>query len=141
MTAKEYLSQAYRLDQRINSDIAELGRLRLMSQNISSPGFEEHYNATRNTDAPFVKQVEKIMELEKTINEEIDRLVDLKVQIRLTIDSVKNTDERMVLRYCYVDHMTWEQIGDELRADSRTVRRWHENALTHVVMPKNPIQI
>jgi len=106
MTAKEYLSQAYRLDQRINSDIAELGRLRLMSQNISSPGFEEHYNATRNTDAPFVKQIEKIMETEKTINEEIDRLVNLKAQIRLTIDSAKNTDERMVLRYRYVDHMS-----------------------------------
>lgn len=141
MTAKEYLSQAYRLDQRINSDIAELGRLRLMSQNISSPGFEEHYNATRNTDAPFVKQIEKIMELEKTINEEIDRLVDLKAQIRLTIDSVQNTDERMVLRYRYVDHMTWEQIGMTLYADPRTVRRWHGNALNHVVMPENPIQI
>ena len=141
MTPKEYLSQAYRLDQRINSDIAELGRLRLMSQNISSPGFEEHYNATRNTDAPFVKQIEKIMELEKTINEEIDRLVDLKAQIRITIGSVKNTDERMVLRYRYVDHMTWEQIGMTLYADPRTVRRWHGNALNHVVMPENPIQI
>lgn len=141
MTAKEYLSQAYRLDQRINSDITELNRLRQMSQSISSPGFEERNKANRNTNAPFVKQVEKIMALEKTINEEIDQLVTLKTQIRLTIDSVQDTDERMVLRYRYVDCMTWEEIGMTMYADPRTVRRWHGNALTHVVMSENPIQI
>ena len=37
MTAKEYLHQAYRLDQKINSDIEELSSLREMSGSISSP--------------------------------------------------------------------------------------------------------
>lgn len=36
MKVKEYLGQAYRLDQRINSDIEELGKLREMSSSISS---------------------------------------------------------------------------------------------------------
>ena len=35
MTAKEYLSQAYRLDQRIDSNIAEITRLREMACGIS----------------------------------------------------------------------------------------------------------
>ena len=52
MTVKEYLGQAYLLDQRINSYTIECEELRLMSESISSPGFEEHYNASRNTDAP-----------------------------------------------------------------------------------------
>ena len=34
MTAKEYLRQAYRLDHRINSDIAELERLREMASSV-----------------------------------------------------------------------------------------------------------
>ena len=41
MTAKEYLSQAYRLDQRIDSNIAEITRLREMACGISSPSWEE----------------------------------------------------------------------------------------------------
>ena len=41
MTAKEYLSQAYRLDQRINSNIEEISRLREMVCSISSPSWEE----------------------------------------------------------------------------------------------------
>ena len=36
MTVKEYLGQAYLLDNRINSDTKELEELRLMSQTISS---------------------------------------------------------------------------------------------------------
>ncbi|MCD8107282.1 MAG: RNA polymerase subunit sigma-70 [Oscillospiraceae bacterium] len=140
MTAKEYLSQEYRLDQRINSDIAELSRLRTMSKSISSSGYEEKYGQKR-AEAPFVKQVEKIVLLENMVNAEIDRLVELKAQIRLTIDTVSDTNERMVLRMRYIENKTWEKIGLEMFADSRTVRRWHGNALNHVVMPENPIKI
>ncbi len=55
MKVKEYLGQAYRLDQRINSDIEELGKLREMSNSISSPTWEERVQTSRNTDAPFVR--------------------------------------------------------------------------------------
>ena len=65
MTAKEYLSQAYRLDQRIDSNIAEITRLREMACGISSPSWEEKVQTSRNTDAPFVRCLEKIMDLEK----------------------------------------------------------------------------
>ncbi|MCD7722731.1 MAG: DUF1492 domain-containing protein [Clostridiales bacterium] len=137
--AKAYLSQAFLLDQCINSNIAELSKLRLMSQSISSQGCDEHYNATVNTQAPFVKQIEKIMLLEETINNEIDRLVDLKTQIRQTIDALPDINERMVLRYRYIEQMSFEQIGFEMCAVTRTVRRWHANALSHIVLPNNSI--
>ena len=68
MTAKEYLSQAYRLDQRIDSNIAEITRLREMACGISSPSWEEKVQTSRNTDAPFVRCLEKIMDLEKVVN-------------------------------------------------------------------------
>ena len=124
MKVKEYLGQAYRLDQRINSDIEELGKLREMSSSIASPCLEERVQTSRNTDAPFVRSLMKIMELEDKINAEIDNLVELKKQIR-----------------SYIHNLTWEQIGDELHADRTTVYRWHNSALNHVVMPENPIKI
>ena len=141
MTPKEYLKQAYSLDHRINSDIAELGRLREMSTSISSPSLGEKVQTNRNTDAPFVKCLERIYALEERINEEIDLLVNLKEEIRSVIDMVSNTDERMVLRYRYIHNYTWEQIGDVLGADSRTVRRWHGQALGHVTLPENLLKI
>ena len=141
MTSKEYLRQAYRLDQRINSDIEEVARLRDMATSITSPALGDKVQTSRTGDAPFVRSVEKILLLEEKINGEIDTLVDLKEQMRGVIEAVPDTDERMVLRYRYVHNLTWEQIGTEMNADARTVRRWHGSALLHVVLPENPIKI
>lgn len=141
MTAKEYLKQAYRLDHRINSDIAEMERLREMAASVSATDFKEHYNPNRPTEAPFVHCLEKVFELQEKINAEIDNLIDLKDQMRDVIDKVANPDEQMVLRYRYIHNLTWEQIGDELCADESTVRRWHRQALNNVKVPESPILI
>jgi DNA-directed RNA polymerase specialized sigma subunit len=141
MTAKEYLRQAYRLDQKINSDLEEVASLREMTNSISSPQLSERVQTSRKGDAPFTRCLDKILELEDKINKEIDLLVELKKEIRMVITMVEDTDERMVLKYRYVHNYTWEQIGNELNADARTVRRWHGKALLHVVLPENPITI
>lgn len=141
MTAKEYLRQAYRLDQKISSDLEEVASLREMSASVSSPQLTERVQTSKNTDAPFVRALEKIMDLEERINNEIELLMELKKEIRVVITTVEDTDERMVLKYRYVHNYTWEQIGNELHADARTVRRWNGKALQHVIMPENPITI
>lgn len=141
MTAKEYLRQAYRLDNRIDSHIKELGRLREMAYSISSPSLGERVQTTKSGQAPFVRNIEKIMEQEQKIDEEIDMLVDLKAQMRDVIKEVEEVDEQLVLRYRYIHNMTWDEISDELSADNSTVRRWHGQALLHVELPENPIKI
>ena len=141
MTSKEYLRQAYRLDQKIQSDIEEVTRLRAMSVSISAPVSGEKVQASPPSDAPFARCVEKILLLEEKINAEIDVLVDLKEQIRGVIAAVADTDEQMVLRCRYIHNMTWEEIGGKMKANARTIRRWHGAALLHVVMPKNPVKI
>lgn len=99
MTAKEYLHQAYRLDQRINSNLEELAALREMASSISSPQLSERVQTSKQTDAPFVKNLEKIMALEDRINTEVNLLMELKDEIRRVITAVPNTDERMALKY------------------------------------------
>ena len=141
MTAKEYLRQSYRLDQKINSDIAELARLREMAMGISAPSFEERHNPNRPTEAPFVSALEKVWELQEKVNAEIDRLVDLKDQIRTVIEQVEDPDQQMVLRYRYIHNYPWRRIGDALHADERTIRRWHGRALQRITVPDNYIVI
>ena len=141
MTAKEYFRQAYRLNQRINSDIAEVDQLRMMATNITSSALDEKVKRSRNGDAPFVSAIERIDKLERKIDSEIDLFVNLKEEMRTVIGSVDNPNEQMVLRYRYIHNYTWDKIGIELNADSRTIRRWHGKALGHVTLPKNPVKI
>ncbi len=139
MTAKEYLKQAYRLDQKINSDIAEATRLREILCSVSSPALGDRVQTSPTHEASFVRSIERIMALEATINREIDLYMNLKEQIRNVISQVQNTDEQMVLKYRYIHNWTWEQIAAKLHVDSRTIRRWHSKARSHVVLPKNPV--
>lgn len=141
MTVKEYLRQAYRLDNRINSDIDELAQLREMACSISSPMLGERVQTSKSHQAPFVRNVEKIVELEHKIDAEIDLFVDLKSQMRDAINLVNDVDEQLILRYRYIHNMTWEEIGDNLHVDARTARRWHGRALQSVALPENPIKI
>lgn len=141
MNAKEYLQQAYRLDNRINSNIKEMGDLREMAASISSPKYGDKVQISRDGDAPFVGALNRIWELEKKIDEEIDTLVDLKDQIRDVISQIENVDEQMVLRYRYIHNYTWEQIGMALSADESTIRRCHKKALARVKLPEKPIII
>ena len=53
------------------------------------------------------------------------------------INMIENHDEQMVLRYRYIHNMTWKQIGAKLNVSEKTIRRWHDNALSKVVIPKD----
>ena len=140
MDAKEYLHQAYRLDERIDLDMAELERLRQMSVSVASPQFGERVPGTRdNSDAAFVRCLEKIQELEDEVNEEVELMIALREQIQETINGIDNVDERMILWYRYLHNMSWTQIGNRIHVGSSTVRRWHDSALEEIVLPKNPI--
>mgnify|MGYP000476631550 FL=1 len=66
MTVKEYLHQAYRLDQRIKSDTLEAQNLREMAGSVSAIQYDkDRVQTSRNTDAPFVRTLEKLWVLEK----------------------------------------------------------------------------
>lgn len=141
MTPREYLNQAYRLENKIKALKVRVETLRALSTSISCPGFDEHYNATRNTDAPFVKTVDKIVRYEEEVDNRLKLLIALREQILEQIDKMESMDEALVLELRYIHHMGWVDIGSELLVNERTVRRWHGKALTHFELPKNPITI
>ena len=137
MTAEQYLSQAYRLDQRIQLEQSELDNLKTLAASVGSPGFDEHNNPNRPTDAPFVKTLERIWEMEQKISTELSQLILLKQEILKVLSKVNDVDERLVLTYRYLKNMSWSEISIELGVSDRTIRRWHERALTHVVVPES----
>jgi DNA-directed RNA polymerase specialized sigma subunit len=88
-----------------------------------------------------MKTLEKVWKYQDKVNDELDLYLKLKAEIHDVISEVPNVDERLVLTYRYGKNYTWTRIGEELHVDERTVRRWHNRALAHVVMPENPTDI
>lgn len=136
MTAKEYLRQAYRLNELIDSRITELERLRDYSTRLASSSFEgERVSKSRSTEAPFARIIEKIVDLEKVINRDITRYMDLKTEMNTAIDRVSNVDERLLLRYRYLNNYSWDDIAQLLNVSGRTVHRIHSSALYDFSVP------
>ena len=64
MTAKEYLQQAYRLNELIDSDAQELERLRELAGKVGGSNFGERVQTSRNAEPSFVKYLGDIIEME-----------------------------------------------------------------------------
>ena len=135
MNAKEYLGQAYRIDQRINSKIEQVSSLRELATKATAtitdmPGASTP-NVHRMSDV-----VCKIVALEEEINAEIDRLVDLKAEIVGVIKRVENPEYQTLLELRYLCFYSWEEIAVTMCYNVRTIYRLHDLAVKCVSVPE-----
>ena len=128
MTAKEYLSQAHRLDQRIDAKIAQVASLNDLATKCSATltGMPRNPNRGGSTMADAVC---KIIDLQNEINRDIDRLVDLKREIVSVIKSVEDTEYQILLEKRYLCFHTWEQIAVDMHYSGKWVQKLHDRAL------------
>jgi predicted nucleic acid-binding Zn-ribbon protein len=84
MTAKEYLGQAYRLDQHINTKLQQIDSLRSLTQKVTASYDGEVVSHTRNVHS-LQDAILHLMEAEEELNHQIDELVRTKVEIGATI--------------------------------------------------------
>ena len=136
MTAKEYLNQARHLDALINCRLREIDYWKELSSSVSGMRFDGMpHSPNRPTEAPFVRCLEKIDEIQRSVEEKVAYLVRLKEEINTAIDMLENRDEQLVLRYRYLDDCTWEEISRMLNVSLRTVYRIHGSALQNFSVP------
>lgn len=131
MTAKEYLSQAYRIDQRVNSKLRQVKSLRDLVTRATSTLGTEPVSGTRNVHR-LEDTIDKIIDLENEINADIDRLVDLKREVMATIGKVQDSNALMLLELRYLSFMSWDEIAAEMNYTSRWVHVLHSKALASV---------
>lgn len=128
MTAKEYLGQAYRLDQHINSKLQQIESLRSLTQRVTVAYGGEVVSHTRNVTS-LQDTIARLMETEEELNQEIDRLVDLKIEIADVISRVHNESYRLILEKRYLCFLSWDQIGTDLHYTHRWLLTKHDRAV------------
>ncbi len=135
MTAKEYLGQAYRIDQRINSKMEQIASLNLLAQKATTVFGAAPTGGTRNVHR-MEDVIIKIVDMESEINADIDRLVDLKKEIADVIHRVSNLEYQTLLELRYLCFKTWEQIAVQMGYGIDNVYKMHHKALREVVVPE-----
>lgn len=128
MTAKEYLEQAYRLDQQINSKLQQIETLHSLTERVTVAYGGEAVSHTQNVTS-LQDSIARLMQAQEELNREIDRLVDLKAEIAGVIGQVRNESYRLILEKRYLCFLPWAQIGAELHYTRRWLLTKHDRAV------------
>ena len=131
MNAKEYLGQAYRLDQRITSKLQQIESLRSLTERVTVAYGGEVVSHTRNVTS-LQDAIDRLMEAEGELNHEIDKLVETKIEISNVISQVPNESYRLILEKRYLCYLPWEQIAADLNISRRWVHIQHDRAINVV---------
>ena len=82
------------------------------------------------------KVVVKITDMETAINEEIDALVDLKLDIIKSINSINEPELQRVLDLRYLKFLKWEEVSWEMGYSIKYVYHLHRKALNEINIPE-----
>ena len=131
MSTKDYLSQAYRIDQRINSKLAQVMSLRDLLGKATGTLSGAPKAATPNPHS-MEDTIAKMVDLENEINEDIDALIDLKAEIMRRIKRVENTEYQTILELRYLCFKRWEEIAVDMGYSLRRLYELHDCALEEI---------
>lgn len=137
MNAKQYLRQAYRLNELIQSNQQELDELHELSTSLPGTDYsKDKVQTSSSNDAGYTKIVQKIVELEDAIKTDIEKMLSLKLEIRNVINDVQDNEEKLLLKHRYLNFMSWEDICELMCVSMRTAHRIHSSALQNVNVPE-----
>ncbi len=131
MNAKEYLSQAFLLDQRINSKLKQVDVLRNLAHKITANIDSERVDGTKQR-SPMENAMVKIIDYENEINDDIDKLVDLKIEITKVIKTVDDVNCQLLLELRYLTFRTWGEIAENMGFTFQWVHSLHKKALKQI---------
>lgn len=128
MIAKEYLGQAYRIDQRINSKLEQITSLRGLATKATTTLSDMPHNPNRSFHS-MENIIDKMLDIENEINADIDTLVELKREIVKVIKRIDNPEYQTLLELRYLCFKSWEQIAVDMGYELRYLHKLHGRAL------------
>lgn len=130
MTKKEFREIIY-LDHLINSELRLLeslktNRLQVKGMQIKTDVVQVSKQGNKQEDL-----IIKIIDLEKEITKDIDRLIDEKRKAKTVIDKL-DEPYKVIMTMRYLECMKWEEIAYRLEYSIQAVYKIHGQALKRV---------
>jgi len=131
MTAKEFLQQYLNAEHTINAKLEEISRLRALAMQTVRP---------MDKDLVFAKSpagdrdrlssiVAKIVDMEREVDIEIDKLQKIRQRVYEAINNVPNAAQRTVLTLKYIKGLRFDEIAVQMTYHYRWVIELHKRGL------------
>lgn len=130
MNAKEFLRQIKKLDRLIENKLIEIQRWKDIANNTTATLSGERVQSSGNPQK-IADAICRYIDLEREINQDIDKLVDTKKDVIGVIEQL-NATEYDIIHKIYVQHLTLEDVADAYDRTYSWATTIHGRALKHV---------
>ena len=134
MTAKEYLSQAYHVNMRIKYKMEEIKLLRELATKASSMLSDLPKNKQNQHRMEAI--MAEIIDLVQEIEDDMDRLINLKKDIIIAIKNLAKPEYQMILELRYLQLKKWSEISEIMGYGIDNIYKMHRSALKKLCYPK-----
>lgn len=143
MDAKEFLSQATVLNEKINMDFLHLQKLRELLERLggSASAQRERVQGGELPNSPATKIVDQIADLEATIDRELAEYDLILRQIKEAIAFCGELNEIRILKGKYLENQTMLDISIALNLPESTAYTLHNRAIKKIIAYLNDKQI
>ena len=130
MTRKEFLQRPMRLRWRIDAIKKKKEQYEELANSIPGGNYDKPVvQKTRSNEAPFIKWIDKIMDVEKKIESLEAEYETAKAEVVKAIEKLPNPDHQTILIMRYLNEYSWADICDKLYISLSTAKRWHWDAI------------
>ena len=128
---KSLLESVLNADKLIDTKLVDIEELRRRLQDVKSPSFGDRVQSTKDPDK-FTDVISKIIEMEKEVNDDIDKLIDNKNACRRLIESLESNFYKVVLYKIYFEGKSLKTLADSLKMSVRQIARIRNKAIVQI---------
>lgn len=125
---EDYFREIHLADTRIDKRCEDLHRLRSLREKMTTVYSLAPASGSGNEDK-LCNLTNKILELEKELNQKVDAFVDLKIEARGFIEQLRDSRMIDVMDKTYFDYKSFDDIAKEIGWCERTIRNIHDSAI------------
>ena len=130
MTVKEFLNQYRNAEETIQCKLEEIYLLRCLATSTTQVLDADRVQSSSQNKTELI--VSKIVDMEREVDEEVDKLQEVKREVLKVINSVANTRLKDLLCYRYICGYTFEKIAVAMDKSYMHICRLHGQALNEV---------
>ena len=133
MTKEEYLNQVGRLQHKLKMMKLRAEQYEELANSIPTQNYSrERVSGTRNFEAPFVKWLNKLWDLEIDMKEVEQKLDEKRAEVITVIEALSDENQKSVLMLRYISLLSINQITNKMYFSLSTIKRWHKEGIENI---------
>ena len=131
MDIKKHLDQILFLNELIHCKLQQIKDLKSLLD-ISGIDYSKEKIKTNNNNAKFTSIINKIVDLENSLQDNIISILDLQDEFKNIINLLDDRTEKLILYYKYLNLLSTYEIEEKLNISRTTFYKKYKNALKNI---------